>query len=218
MYLSILQACFHLGGGGGNLGVILVRVCDPVFWKLPQSYTWPSKNMTYSYTLLYTMLTYLYVHDLFATYTQNLHTNITILFQFGSLSWISVQTYAHLNRDVKMEPFKYQSRKNGSVMYSFLGRKGLIVYPAALKKGAIRAAHPYHVIYRELPPSPRGLHTPGWKSSRGRTKQRQSFAFFHQLTTRLSQHSDMEYEIRIHGLPGLLLERIGFKMVLNSDV
>ena len=72
MYLSILQACFHLGGWGG---------------------TWPSKNMTYSYTLLYTMLTYSYailgffiaVHDLFATYTQNLHTNNTILFHFGSL-------------------------------------------------------------------------------------------------------------------------------------
>ena len=87
MYLSILQACFHLGVGGGvvNLGVILVRVCDPVFGKLPQSYTRPSKNMTYSYTLLL-MLTYSYVHDLFATYTQNLHTNNTILFQFGSLS------------------------------------------------------------------------------------------------------------------------------------
>ena len=30
-------------------------------------------------------------------------------------------------------------------------KRGLIVYLAALKKGAIRAAHPYHVIYRELP-------------------------------------------------------------------
>ena len=53
-----------------------------------------------------------------------------------------------------MGPFIYQSRKNGSVIYSFLGKRGLIVYLAALKKGAIRAAHPYHVIYRELPPPP----------------------------------------------------------------
>ena len=51
-----------------------------------------------------------------------------------------------------MGPFIYQSRKNGSVIYGFLGKRGLIVYLAALKKGAIRAAHPYHVIYRELPP------------------------------------------------------------------
>ena len=65
-----------------------------------------------------------------------------------------MQKYAHLNRDVKMEPFTYQSRKNGPVIYSFLGKKGLIVYLAALKKGAIRAAHPYHVIYKELPPPP----------------------------------------------------------------
>ena len=26
-------------GGGGNLGVILVRVCEPVFQNLPNSYT-----------------------------------------------------------------------------------------------------------------------------------------------------------------------------------
>ena len=29
------------GGGVGNLGVILVRVCEPVFQNLPHSYTWP---------------------------------------------------------------------------------------------------------------------------------------------------------------------------------
>ena len=51
-----------------------------------------------------------------------------------------------------MGPFIYQSRKYGSVIYSFLGKRGLIIYVAALKKGAIRAAHPYHIMYRELPP------------------------------------------------------------------
>ena len=62
-----------------------------------------------------------------------------------------MQKYAHLNRDVKkMGPFiiSYTNQeKNGSVIYSFLGKRGLIVYLAALKKEAIRAAHPYHVIY-----------------------------------------------------------------------
>ena len=38
------------GGGGGNYGVILVRVCEPVFQNLPDSYTWPSKKRTHSYT------------------------------------------------------------------------------------------------------------------------------------------------------------------------
>ena len=37
-----------------------------------------------------------------------------------------------------MGPFIYQLRKNGSVIDSFLGKRGLIVYLAALKKGAIR--------------------------------------------------------------------------------
>ena len=35
-----------------------------------------------------------------------------------------------------------------------LRKRGFIVYLAALKKGAIRAAHPYYVIYRLLPPPP----------------------------------------------------------------
>ena len=104
-----------------------------------------------------------------------------------------------------MGPFIYQSRKNGSVIYSCLRKKGLIVYLAALKKGAIRAAHSYHVIYRKLPPPPpaevfilqveRVLEVELNKDN--------LLHFFHQLTTRLSQHSDVEYEIRIHGLPVL---------------
>ena len=56
-----------------------------------------------------------------------------------------------------MKPFIYQSITNGSVRYSFLRKMGLIVYLAALKKGAIRVAHPYYVIYRELPPPPERL-------------------------------------------------------------
>ena len=61
-----------------------------------------------------------------------------------------MQKYAHLNRDVKNGAIHIQIKKNGSVIYSFLGKRGLIVYLAALKKGAIRATHPYHVIYREF--------------------------------------------------------------------
>ena len=33
-----------------NLGVIVVRVFEPVFRNLFQSYTWPLKNWTHSYT------------------------------------------------------------------------------------------------------------------------------------------------------------------------
>ena len=62
-----------------------------------------------------------------------------------------MQKYAHLNRDLKkMGPFIYQSRKNGSVIYSFFGKRGLIVYLAALKKEAIRTMS----YIGELPPPP----------------------------------------------------------------
>ena len=54
-----------------------------------------------------------------------------------------------------MGPFIYQLRKMGQSYTVFLEKGGLlIVYLAALKKGAIRAAHPYHVLYRDLPPPP----------------------------------------------------------------
>ena len=134
-----------------------------------------------------------------------------------------MQKYAHLNRDVKNGALHIPIKKKWVSLYSFLGKKGLIVYLAALKKGAIRAAHPYHVIYRELPPPPPPPHPEVFIFQVERVLEVELnkdnlLHFFHHLTTRLSQHSDVGYEIRIHGLPVLLLERIGFKMVLNSDV
>ena len=54
-----------------------------------------------------------------------------------------------------MEPFTYESRKIGSVNIIFVEKKGggwgggraLIIYQAALKKGAIWHAYPYYAIY-----------------------------------------------------------------------
>ena len=56
-------------GGGGNLGVILVRVCEPVFQNLPHSYTWPLKKQTHSYTWSSKMLTYSYTALWFFLYS-----------------------------------------------------------------------------------------------------------------------------------------------------
>ena len=53
---------------GGNLGVILVRVCEPVFQNLPHSYTWPLKKRTHSYTWSSKMLTYSYTALWFCTH------------------------------------------------------------------------------------------------------------------------------------------------------
>ena len=67
----VKQPDLKLGGGrrgcregdegvGGNLGVIVVRACEPVFQNLPHSYTWPLKKRTHSYTRSSEMLTYSY--------------------------------------------------------------------------------------------------------------------------------------------------------------
>ena len=50
------------GGGGGNLGVIMVRLCDPVFQNLPHSYTWPLKKQTNSYTWSSKLLTSVFIY------------------------------------------------------------------------------------------------------------------------------------------------------------
>ena len=42
------------GGGGGNFGVISVRMSGPGFQSPPYSYILMSKNRTYSYTKMYT--------------------------------------------------------------------------------------------------------------------------------------------------------------------
>ena len=77
---------FDLGGGGegGNLRVILVRVCGPVFETYPNHIPGLRKKMTYSYTWLNRMFTYSYtvlwfLFTLFAVCKQRLQINITIL-------------------------------------------------------------------------------------------------------------------------------------------
>ena len=117
-----------------------------------------------------------------------------------------MQKYAHLNRDVKNGALHIPIKKKWVSHIQFPWKKGLIVYLAALKKGAIRAAHPYHVIYRELnPPPPEVFILQIERVLEVELNKDTLLHFFHQLTTRLSQHSDVEYEIRIHGLPVLLL-------------
>ena len=79
-----LQAYIYIPREGvgervGNLGVILVRVCEPVFQNLSHSYTLPSKKRTHSYTWSSKMLTCSYTalwffEPIFAGY----YTNITV--------------------------------------------------------------------------------------------------------------------------------------------
>ena len=114
--------------------------------------------MTYSYTWL----------------TKCLHIHI-LIFDFYIPSLLSVKKLqinikilvSELNIWAKFEFFQTGISENGTIHITmmknwashifFLRKRGFIVYLAALKKGAIRAAHPYYVIYRvvTLPPPPR---------------------------------------------------------------
>ena len=49
IFLNHIYIYISRGVGCGNLGVILVRVCESVFQNLPHSHIWPSKKRTHSY-------------------------------------------------------------------------------------------------------------------------------------------------------------------------
>ena len=51
------------------------------------------------------------------------------------------------NRDARKRDHLYINDEKLGPSYTFR-KRGLIVYQAALKKGAIRAAHPYYIVYR----------------------------------------------------------------------
>ena len=58
----------------------------------------------------------------------------------------------------KSGAFHIRIKKNWVSHILFVEKRGPIIYLAALKKGAIRHAHPYYAIYRKLhspPPPPR---------------------------------------------------------------
>ena len=60
----------------------------------------------------------------------------------------------HIPGCQKNGAFHIGIQKNRAIHILFVEKRGPIIYLAALKKGAIRHAHPYYTIYRKLPPPP----------------------------------------------------------------
>ena len=60
----------------------------------------------------------------------------------------------HIPGCQKNGAFHIGIQKNGAIHILFVEKRGPIIYLAALRKGAIRHAHPYYAIYRKLPPPP----------------------------------------------------------------
>ena len=143
------------GGSGGNLGVILVRVCESVFQNLPHSYTWPSKKRTHSYTSSSKMLTYSYtalwfLYPFFAGYYTNIIVNSCNTKRISSLEKSLSEKYVHIPGCQKNGTFHIGIQKNRAIHILYVEKMGPVIYLAVLKKGAIRHAHPYYAIYRKL--------------------------------------------------------------------
>ena len=143
------------GGGSGNLGVILVRVCEPISQNLPHSYTWPSINQNVD-LFIYCSLTFCTHFLLVITLiSQSIHVIPSSLEK--SLS----EKYVHIPGCQKNGAFHTGIQKNRAIHILFVEKRGPIIYLAAQKKGAIQHTHPYYAINRKLPPPPPPhTHTP----------------------------------------------------------
>ena len=64
------------------------------------------------------------------------------------------EKYVYIPSGQKNGAFHIGIQKNRAIHILFIEKRGPIIYLAALKKGAIRHAHPYYAIYRKLPPPP----------------------------------------------------------------
>ena len=141
---------------GGNLGVIVVRVCEPAFQCLPHSYTWPIiQNVDlFIYCPLIFVPIYCWLldkyHSQFIEYQENK--------QPRKISEQKICVYTKLSE--KWGLSHRNPEKIGSFILLFIEKRGPVIYLAALKKGAIRHAHPYYAIYRSYPPPPPPLRTP----------------------------------------------------------
>ena len=135
-------------GGGGVTGVIVVRVCEPAFQNLPHRLKcWPIHILPFDFCT---------------------HLLLVVRQISQSIHWIlNTKRTSSLENSLSE---KYVCQKNGAFHIGIqknrvihilsVEKRGPVIYLAALKKGAIRHAHPYYAIYRKLhPPPPTHTHT-----------------------------------------------------------
>ena len=137
-------------GGGGQLGVIWYGCASQFFETYPNHILglrkkWSIHILDWTQCLhiyIYTVLWFLYT--LFAVCKLGLQINITILVSELNI-WAKLCLVVS-NRDVGKWDHSYINDEKLCHL-RFLRKRGLIVYLAAQKKGAIRHAHPYYVLY-----------------------------------------------------------------------
>ena len=141
-----------MGGGGCNLGgkcgtdVRAFEKTNPFIYLIVQNVD-PFIYCPLTFIPIYCWLLDKY-HSQFIEYQENKH------------PWqISERQNIRIYKDVrKVGPFTYKSRNNRVCHILFVQKRGPIIYLTGLKRGAIRHAHPYYVIYRKLPFRSRGGH------------------------------------------------------------
>ena len=147
------------GGGGGNLGVILVRVCEPVFQNLPHSYTWPSeKTDPFIYLIFQNVDLFIYCLLIFRTHfcwlIHKYHSRFMYYQEDKQPRKISERKICAYTRMSEKWGLSHRNPEKSGHSCTFAEKRGPIIYLAAPKKGAIQHAHPYYAIYRKLQPPP----------------------------------------------------------------
>ena len=130
-------------------GLMAVRVFEPVFRNLPHSYTWPLKKNGPIHILdrLKCWTIHILPFDFLHLFIDGSQTNIAV----NSLStkrtsrlgkYLNERYGMHRDTSEKLG-LSYTNPEKWGQSYNFAWKKrGLIIYLTALKKGAIRHAHP----------------------------------------------------------------------------
>ena len=149
------------GGGGGNLGVILVRVCEPVFQNLPPFiYLAFKKTDPFIYLIIQNVDQFIYCPlifvPIFCWLLDKYHSQYSCnTKRISSLEKSLSEKYVHIPGCQKNGAFHIGIQKNWAIHILFVEKRGLIIYLAVLKRGLfgmhIRTM-PYIGIYRKLPP------------------------------------------------------------------
>ena len=95
-----------------------------------------------------------FLYLFFAGYYTNIIVHSCNTKRISSLGKSLSKKYVHIPGYQKNGAFHIGIQKNRAIHILFVEKRGPIIYLAALKKVAIRHAHPYYAIYRKLP-SPR---------------------------------------------------------------
>ena len=123
-----------------NLGVIVVRVCEPVFQNLPHSYTWPLKKWTHSYTWSSKMLTYLYTVlwffvPIYCCLLDKYHSQFTEYQENKQPRKISERKICAYTRMSEKWGLSHRNPENSGHSYTFCWRKGANYIPGSAEKG-----------------------------------------------------------------------------------